>query len=41
MKALWGIIVPLYGISFFLPSIIRDLGYSSSNAQLLTVRDAI
>ncbi|KAL2784545.1 putative MFS nicotinic acid transporter Tna1 [Aspergillus keveii] len=35
--ALWGIIVPLYGISFFLPSIIRDLGYSSSNAQLLTV----
>ncbi|KAL3439922.1 major facilitator superfamily domain-containing protein [Aspergillus insuetus] len=35
--ALWGIIVPLYGISFFLPSIIRDLGYSSSKAQLLTV----
>ncbi|KAJ0418922.1 major facilitator superfamily domain-containing protein [Aspergillus carlsbadensis] len=35
--ALWGIIVPLYGISFFLPSIIRDLGYSSSEAQLLTV----
>ncbi|KAL2841991.1 major facilitator superfamily domain-containing protein [Aspergillus pseudodeflectus] len=35
--AFWGILVPLYGISFFLPSIIRDLGYSSSNAQLLTV----
>ena len=28
---------PLYGISLFLPSIIRALGYSSSTAQLLTV----
>lgn len=28
---------PLYGISLFLPSIIRGLGYTSSTAQLLTV----
>lgn len=28
---------PVYGISLFLPSIIRGLGYSSSTAQLLTV----
>ncbi|KAM5343976.1 hypothetical protein ACJ41O_012513 [Fusarium nematophilum] len=34
---IYGILCPLYGISFFLPSIIRDLGYSSSDAQLLTV----
>ncbi|CEJ56306.1 Putative Permease of the major facilitator superfamily [Penicillium brasilianum] len=33
----WGITCPLYGISFFLPSIIKDLGYKSSTAQLLTV----
>lgn len=33
----WGIVCPLYGISLFLPSIIRELGYSSSTAQLLTV----
>lgn len=33
----WGITCPLYGISFFLPSIIKDLGYTSSTAQLLTV----
>jgi MFS family permease len=32
-----GIVCPLYGISLFLPSIIRALGYSSSTAQLLTV----
>ncbi|RAL00136.1 MFS general substrate transporter [Aspergillus ibericus CBS 121593] len=30
-------VCPLYGISFFLPTIIRDLGYTSSTAQLLTV----
>ncbi|PYH88916.1 MFS general substrate transporter [Aspergillus ellipticus CBS 707.79] len=30
-------VCPLYGISFFLPTIIRDLGYTSSIAQLLTV----
>ncbi|KAJ2990123.1 hypothetical protein NUW58_g3109 [Xylaria curta] len=33
----WGIVCPLYGISLFLPSIIRNLGYVSSTAQLLTV----
>jgi hypothetical protein len=32
-----GIVCPLYGISLFLPSIIRGLGYTSSTAQLLTV----
>ena len=33
----WGIVCPLYGISLFLPSIIKQLGYTSSTAQLLTV----
>jgi MFS family permease len=33
----FGITCPLYGISLFLPSIIKDLGYTSSTAQLLTV----
>lgn len=33
----WGIVCPLYGTSLFLPSIIRELGYASSTAQLLTV----
>ncbi|EFW23125.1 hypothetical protein D8B26_006646 [Coccidioides posadasii str. Silveira] len=33
----WGIVCPLYGLSLFLPSIIRDLGFTSSTAQLLTV----
>jgi MFS family permease len=33
----WGIVAPLYGISLFLPTIIRELGYKSSTAQLLTV----
>ncbi|KAL1982370.1 hypothetical protein VTN96DRAFT_1401 [Rasamsonia emersonii] len=33
----WGIVCPLYGSSLFLPTIIKDLGYSSSTAQLLTV----
>lgn len=28
---------PLYGISLFLPTIIKGLGYTSSQAQLLTV----
>lgn len=28
---------PLYGISLFLPTIIRNLGYTSSTAQLMTV----
>jgi len=33
----WGIVCPLYGISLFLPTIIKSLGYQSSTAQLLTV----
>ncbi|KIW83312.1 hypothetical protein Z517_02557 [Fonsecaea pedrosoi CBS 271.37] len=33
----WSIVVPLYGISFFLPTIIKELGYTSATAQLLTV----
>jgi len=33
----WGIVCPLYGISFFLPTIIADLGYTSTTAQLLTI----
>ncbi|KAI1369227.1 major facilitator superfamily domain-containing protein [Xylaria arbuscula] len=33
----WGIVCPLYGVSLFLPSIIKNLGYVSSTAQLLTV----
>ncbi|KEF57246.1 uncharacterized protein A1O9_05163 [Exophiala aquamarina CBS 119918] len=32
-----GLLVPLYGISVFLPTIIRDLGYRSTTAQLMTV----
>ncbi len=30
------IVCPLYGISLFLPTIIRQLGYQSSQAQLMT-----
>ncbi|KAM0335002.1 hypothetical protein ACHAQA_000036 [Verticillium albo-atrum] len=33
----WGIVCPLYGISLFLPTIVRNLGYTSSTAQLMTV----
>ncbi|KAL1841471.1 hypothetical protein VTJ49DRAFT_7026 [Mycothermus thermophilus] len=33
----WGIACPLYGISLFLPTIIQQLGYRSSTAQLMTV----
>ncbi|OTB06735.1 hypothetical protein M426DRAFT_54850 [Hypoxylon sp. CI-4A] len=33
----WGIVCPLYGISLFLPTIIRNLGYTASTAQLMTV----
>jgi MFS family permease len=33
----WGIVCPLYGIALFLPTIINELGYVSSTAQLLTV----
>ncbi|PSK60410.1 hypothetical protein B9Z65_560 [Elsinoe australis] len=33
----WGYVCPLYGISLFLPTIIRELGYQTTTAQLLTV----
>jgi hypothetical protein len=33
----WGVGCSLYGISFFLPTIINDLGYEAATAQLLTV----
>lgn len=32
-----GLLVPVYAIALFTPTIVRDLGYSSTNAQLLTV----
>ena len=31
------IVCPLYGISLFLPTIIKSLHYTSSKAQLMTV----
>ncbi|OAA35395.1 high-affinity nicotinic acid transporter [Metarhizium rileyi] len=33
----WGIVCPLYGISLFLPTIIKNLDYSKTEAQLMTV----
>ncbi|KAG5931253.1 hypothetical protein E4U53_001868, partial [Claviceps sorghi] len=33
----WGILCPLYGVSLFLPSILKNLDYSNTQAQLLTV----
>lgn len=33
----WGCVAPMYGISFFLPSIIKGLGYGKAESQLLTV----
>ena len=33
----WGIVCPLYGISLFLPTIIKDLGYVNTTAQLLPI----
>jgi MFS family permease len=32
-----GTFTPLYSISLFLPTIIKDLGYSNNTAQLMTV----
>jgi nitrate/nitrite transporter NarK len=32
-----GLFTPLYSISLFLPTIIKQLGYSSNKAQLMTV----
>lgn len=31
------VLVPLYGVSLFLPTIVKNLGYSSSGAQLMTI----
>src|ERR1700759_1837565 len=33
----WSCVAPLYGISLFLPTIIKDLGYKKTTAQLMTV----
>ena len=33
----WGIVNPLYSISLFLPTIINQLGYTATTAQLLTI----
>lgn len=33
----WGYVCPLYGLSLFLPTIIKELGYKTTTAQLLTV----
>lgn len=33
----WSNSVPSYGLKFTLPQIIKNMGYSSSNAQLLTI----
>lgn len=35
--AYWGNSIPVYAFTYTAPTIIRDLGYSSANAQLLTV----
>lgn len=32
-----GIVCPIYGISLFLPTIVKDMGYTSAKAQLMTV----
>ncbi|KAJ2932279.1 hypothetical protein H1R20_g4820, partial [Candolleomyces eurysporus] len=32
-----GLLVPVYAIALFTPTIVRDLGYSAANAQLLTI----
>lgn len=33
----WGYVCPLYGVSLFLPTIIKELGFKTTTAQLLTV----
>lgn len=33
----WGSSCPLYGISFFLPTIVNQLGYTANSANLLTI----
>jgi hypothetical protein len=34
----WSCVAPLYEISLFLPTIIKDLGYKKAQAQLMTIR---
>jgi predicted MFS family arabinose efflux permease len=33
----WSCVGPLYGISLFLPTIIKDLGFKKTTAQLMTI----
>jgi hypothetical protein len=33
----WGYVCPLYGLSLFMPTIIKELGFKTTSAQLLTV----
>lgn len=33
----YGIVAPTYGVALFLPTIIKALGYTSANAQLLSI----
>lgn len=33
----WGYVCPLYGVSLFMPTIIKELGFSTTSSQLLTV----
>lgn len=33
----WSLVTTLYTVSFFLPSIVKSLGYTNANAQLMTV----
>lgn len=33
----WGNAIPVYAFTYTAPTIIRDLGYSAANAQLLTI----
>ena len=32
-----GLLIPVYAISLFTPTIVHELGFSAANAQLLTV----
>ncbi|KAK4220965.1 high-affinity nicotinic acid transporter [Podospora fimiseda] len=33
----WGFVCPVYGISLFLPTIVRELGFKKTSAQLMTI----
>ena len=32
-----GLLIPVYAISLFMPTIVQQMGFSAANAQLLTV----